>query len=90
MLTADRMMTCAHSPASTFDDFQYARDKTCSKAKRLFMRSQPDDLLVRLASSALRQSQWHSIVRAVQEQEKRRLEGWAPHRLMRRLAAWIG
>ena len=91
MPTADLMMMCAQSPASAFGDFQRLRDTThAQRRKRLFMRKLPDDLLARLASNALRQEQWELVWRAVREQEKRRLGGWAPYRVLRSLAAWIG
>jgi hypothetical protein len=90
MPTADPMMVYAQSPASPFGDFQPRRDTMpAPRAKRLFMRKLADDPLARLVSNALRQEQWELIGRAVREQEKRRLGGWAPYRLLRTLAAWI-
>jgi len=74
-----------------FCDFQPARDKIrLLRAKRLFMRKHPDDPLVRLVSHAAQQEYLDSVVRAVRDQEKRKLEGGGPYRWLRRLAAWIG
>lgn len=91
MLTADRMMICARSPASPFDDVQLACDEVRSlRTKRLFMRTLPDNPVARLMANTLRQEQWDQIARAVREQEKRRLEARTPYGLLRSLAAWIG
>ena len=79
MPTIDRAMI-ANSPASPFAGQQVRFKKRPHRARRAFGRK-VDELAL------LARQQRDAVVSAFRDQEKRKLEGWAPYRLLRSLMA---